>query len=90
VGTFNFSAKYLDKTTEQVTIIQLVTILLIYKVLQHQDESFSVTGIVIHLQFNINDRHSSFILKAWPKTSKDGKVIDFYITLKYRGPDWVL
>jgi hypothetical protein len=37
----------------------LVTILLIYKVLQHQDESFLLTCIVIHLQFNINDRHIS-------------------------------
>ena len=37
---------YFDKTTEQVTIIQLVTILLIYKVLQHQDESFLLTCIV--------------------------------------------
>ena len=46
---------FFDKTTEQVTIIQLVTILLIYKVLQHQDESFLLTCVVIHLQFNIND-----------------------------------
>ena len=32
----------------------MVTILLIYKVLQHQDESFLLTCIVIHLQFNID------------------------------------
>ena len=44
---------FFDKTTEQVTIIQLVTILLIYKVLQNQDESFLLTCIVIHLQFNM-------------------------------------
>jgi hypothetical protein len=42
-------------------IIQLVTILLIYKVLLHQDESFLLTCIVIDLQFNINDRHISLI-----------------------------
>ena len=41
---------YFDKATEQVTII-----LLIYKVLQHQDESFLLTCIVIHLQFNMID-----------------------------------
>ena len=46
---------YFDKTTKQVTIILLETILLIYKVLQHQDESFLLTCIVIYLQFNIND-----------------------------------
>jgi hypothetical protein len=50
---------YFFISTEQVTIIQLVTIMLIYKVLQHQDESFLLTCIVIHLQFNINDRHIS-------------------------------
>ena len=53
---------YFDKTTKQETIILLETILLIYKVLQHQDESFLLTCIVIYLQFNINDRHISLIL----------------------------
>ena len=53
---------YFDKTTKQVTIILLETILLIYKVLPHQDESFLLTCIVIYLQFKINDRHISLIL----------------------------
>jgi hypothetical protein len=63
---------YFDKTTEQVTtgIIQLETILLIYKVLQHQDESFLLTYIVIHLQFNINDRHISLILMLFCRNKK--------------------
>ena len=78
---------YFDKTTKQETIIQLVTVLLIYKVLQHQDESFLLTCIVIYLQFNINDRHISLIL-ILVREKNGGQCIKYIFYLLHTSSDF--
>jgi hypothetical protein len=45
---------------------------MIYKVLQHQDESFLLTCMVIYLQFNINDWHISLIFNIDLDREKKG------------------